>query len=49
MKKSYKQDVLSETKRCIKCGKFLKKRIEIEHPNFKKCYRCFMGLPVRDG
>ena len=48
MKKSYKHDVLSETKRCVKCGKRLKKRIEIEHPNFIKCYRCYKGLPVKE-
>ena len=47
VKKNFKHDVLSETKRCVKCGKKLKKRIEIEHPNFTKCYRCYMRLPIK--
>lgn len=47
MKKSYSYDVLSD-KKCIKCGRFLKKRIATEHPNFDKCYRCFKGLPIWD-
>jgi len=46
MKKSYAYDVLGE-KRCIKCGKLLKKRIVVEHPTFKKCYRCYKGLPSK--
>ncbi len=41
-KKLYPYDVLSETKKCIKCGKSLKKRIEIEHPKFTKCYKCYI-------
>ena len=47
MKKNYAYDVLSD-KQCIVCGKKLKKRIEIEHPNFTKCYRCYKGLPIRE-
>ena len=44
-KKSHSYDVLGD-KRCIKCNKRLKKRIELEKPNFNKCYRCFKGLPA---
>jgi len=47
MKKSYSYNVLGE-KKCIKCGKLLKKRIELEHPGFVKCYRCFHGLPLKE-
>ena len=46
-KKSYKYDKLGD-KRCVVCGRKLKKRIEIEHPTFDKCYRCFKGLPPRN-
>ena len=46
-KKLYSHDVLSATKICVKCGKRLKKRIEIEKPDFHLCYRCFKGLPAR--
>ena len=47
MKKSYAYDMLDD-KRCVKCGKKLKKRIAEEHPKFNKCYRCFKGKPRRD-
>jgi formylmethanofuran dehydrogenase subunit E len=40
-KKFCAYNVLSETKRCAKCGKPLKKRIEVEHPRFTLCYTCF--------
>ena len=43
-KKLYKHTELGE-KRCIQCGKRLKKRIELEKPTADKCYRCFKGLP----
>ena len=43
-KRSYSYDVLGD-KRCIKCNKRLKKRIELEKPTFNKCYRCYKGLP----
>jgi len=43
-KKTFSYNELGE-KKCIKCGKRLKKRIELEHPNFSKCYRCFKRLP----
>ena len=43
-KKSYSYDVLGD-KRCIKCNKRLKKRIELEHNSFLLCYRCYKGLP----
>jgi len=43
-KKSYSYNELSE-KKCMKCGKPLKKRIALEHPNITTCYRCFKGLP----
>ena len=41
-KKSYPYNVLSETKKCVKCGKALKKRIEMEHPSFNVCYKCYL-------
>jgi len=47
LKKAYSYDDLGE-KRCIKCNKLLKKRIQVEHPRFTKCYRCFRGLPPKE-
>jgi hypothetical protein len=44
MKKTYAYNVMGD-KKCSKCGCRLKKRIEIEHPNFVRCYRCYKGLP----
>jgi len=38
---------MSETKKCSKCGKPLKKRIEVEHSEFNECYKCFKGLKIR--
>ena len=46
-KKLYKYDILGD-KRCVVCGRRLKKRIEVEHPTFDRCYRCFKGLPPRN-
>lgn len=43
-KKSYKHTELGN-KCCSKCGRKLKKRIELEHPKFNLCYRCYKGLP----
>lgn len=39
MTKSYPFNVLGE-KRCIVCGKQLKKRIQEEHPGFARCFSC---------
>jgi len=47
VKKAYSYDILSETKKCVKCGKRLKKRIETEHPRFNKCWRCYKGISMR--
>jgi len=46
-RKSYPYNVMSESKKCSKCGKPLKKRIEMEHPKFTLCYRCYIGLPIK--
>jgi hypothetical protein len=46
MKKSYPFDELGE-KACIVCGAKLKKRIEVERPEWVKCYRCYNRLPER--
>jgi hypothetical protein len=46
-RKSYSYNVMSENKKCSKCGKPLKKRIEMEHPKFTLCYRCYIGLPIK--
>jgi len=46
-KKSYSYNDLGE-KRCIKCNKRLKRRIQLEHSKFDQCYRCFKGLPPKD-
>lgn len=46
-KKLYPYNVLSATKICVRCGKRLKKRIEVEKPRFDQCYRCYKGLPKK--
>jgi hypothetical protein len=46
MQKSYRYDELGK-KECVKCGKKLKKRIELERPTADKCFRCFKGLPPK--
>ena len=46
-KKSYDYAMMGD-KKCVKCGKKLKKRIEVDHPNFNKCYHCFKGLPKKE-
>lgn len=46
-RKSYPYNIMSENKKCLKCGKPLKKRIEVEHPKFNLCYRCYKGLKIR--
>ena len=42
MKKPYKHTELSD-KRCIKCGKRLKKNLLVKKPNAVKCYKCWKG------
>ncbi|MCK4240857.1 MAG: hypothetical protein KAX30_04485 [Candidatus Atribacteria bacterium] len=39
MKKSYSFNILG-SKKCMDCGERLKKRIEEEHPKFRRCYHC---------
>lgn len=46
-RKLYSYNVLS-SKRCVVCGRKMKKRIVEEHPKFDKCYRCFKGLPPKN-
>jgi hypothetical protein len=46
MTKSHPYNELGE-KKCIECGKRLKKRIEEERPEWTKCYRCYNRLPPK--
>jgi hypothetical protein len=46
MRKRFAHDELGE-KECVDCGRKLKKRIEVERPEWEKCYRCFKGLPPK--
>ena len=47
MKKAYPYNVLGN-KRCVECGKRLKKRIVEEKPTANHCYRCGLGKTMKE-